>query len=705
MSTPQLTFNIVTFNHPQEEYTFWFTDNEQEGLCRVHNSLVPDEVIKKFGEKEHYYTSFEKQVEGYLPVTKQTTPIFKTRINDEGEEKRKMVKNTAFTRSLMKRFYNSQIHQYFKNKGYLVKPNFIDDTEIWLPLEDKIDTEYHYFEKFTVKVQLARITQQPELLITFAGVSKVFRKSVVDFMSLVSPACFNWVVFDSALYRYDELPEEARQNLQLVNPVWNFDLRDALNQETEAPEKGNKYEKFKKQIDKFFNDFINTDDFKVIIPVDSKSFVKVPEVKINEVKENSNQLLFNNGKVQDVVPFLGMLKGPFKSPEYTQIQFFFILHKKDADVAKSLNLFFDQGLFNFKGIYQFARVPYYTQPNFSILFSDKNNPLPEIEEKIQDRYFDSETHYIAVYISPHSKHVKDRESKMVYYKVKELLLKKGITSQAIEADKVREAVRRKSRYDYSLNNIAIAILAKLNGIPWQLNTKLKSELIVGVGAFKNIDTNVQYIGSAFSFANNGKFNRFECFQKNQIDELAGSIIRQIKEYVAVNNHINRLIIHFYKNMSNKELEPIEEGLNDLGLDIPVYIVSINKTESHDIVAFDNNWKGLMPKSGTIINLGFKQFLLFNNTRYSNNGGVKESDGYPFPVKLRIRCTDESLEKDYKTIKELIDQVYQFSRMYWKSVRQQNLPVTIKYPEMVAEIFPHFEGKEIPTFGKDNLWFL
>jgi hypothetical protein len=44
-------------------------------------------------------------------------------------------------------------------------------------------------------------------------------------------------------------------------------------------------------------------------------------------------------------------------------------------------------------------------------------------------------------------------------------------------------------------------------------------------------------------------------------------------------------------------------------------------------------------------------------------------------------------------------------MYWKPVRQQNLPVTIKYPEMVAEIFPHFQGNNIPDFGKNNLWFL
>jgi len=25
--------------------------------------------------------------------------------------------------------------------------------------------------------------------------------------------------------------------------------------------------------------------------------------------------------------------------------------------------------------------------------------------------------------------------------------------------------------------------------------------------------------------------------------------------------------------------------------------------------------------------------------------------------------------------------------------------------MIAEMLPHFEGNEIPEFGKDNLWFL
>ncbi len=82
-----------------------------------------------------------------------------------------------------------------------------------------------------------------------------------------------------------------------------------------------------------------------------------------------------------------------------------------------------------------------------------------------------------------------------------------------------------------------------------------------------------------------------------------------------------------------------------------------------------------------------------------------TDGLPFPIKLKFSASIEGIIDNNETIKEHLDQVYQFSRMYWKSVKQQNIPVTILYPEMVAEIFPHFEIQELKQFGKDNLWFL
>lgn len=74
------------------------------------------------------------------------------------------------------------------------------------------------------------------------------------------------------------------------------------------------------------------------------------------------------------------------------------------------------------------------------------------------------------------------------------------------------------------------------------------------------------------------------------------------------------------------------------------------------------------------------------------------------MKLSIKSSKPK-ELTMGVMGQLIDQVYQFSRMYWKSISQQNLPVTTIYPEMVAEIFPHFERDDLPEFAKKNLWFL
>ena len=696
-----LLFNILNFNHPQEEQKFYFTDREQANLTRIYKDLVPKEVIEQFGEQDHYYTSFNKELEDFLQVIKPTTPVYETKTNKAGEEKSIPIANSAFSSSVLKRYYNSLIHNYFKEKGFLVKPNFVSDTEVWLTSETQDPSgQYKLFDRFSLKVQFKTVSNSLELLVTFESRSKIFKIPVSQMLEDVSPSVFNWVVYEKALYKFDELPEAGKRRYETVYPMWNFDIRDALRQETEAPDKSNKYRKFKTAIDKFYTQHLNTDDFKAIIPLSSNGFISVNKIKVGSVDSSSNRLLFGEEKCS-IVPMNGMKDfGPFNLSPTSKIHFFYIFHKDDLDVAQKMDSFFKGTENGFKGLAKFIHTPYHTEKNFSIKFDNGDDPYPEIYEAITNKHFASDIQYIAIYLSPFSKNVADRARRKVYYKIKELLLKNKIPSQVIDADKVLT----NDKYFYSLPNIAIAILAKLNGTPWKLDTKLKNELVVGVGAFRNAEVDVQYIGSAFSFANNGKFNRFEYFQKNQTEELAGSIMRAVKEYAAVNTSIKRLIIHFYKSMSQDELQPIEDGLKDLGLEIPVFIVSINKTESCDITAFDTAWKDLMPLSGTYINVGYNKFLLFNNTRY---GGTtfNAHDGYPFPIKLKIYCTEKELVDDFKTVKELIDQVYQFSRMYWKSVRQQHLPVTVKYPEMIAEIVPHFEGSDISGFNENNLWFL
>lgn len=153
------------------------------------------------------------------------------------------------------------------------------------------------------------------------------------------------------------------------------------------------------------------------------------------------------------------------------------------------------------------------------------------------------------------------------------------------------------------------------------------------------------------------------------------------------------------------MKPILDTLyNQLNLSIPVIVVTINKTASKELLAFDTLSDGLMPYSGTYLNVGEREYLLFNNTRYDETSKPTPRE-YHFPVKIKLTSTHLELLEEKELVDLLIDQVYQFSRMYWKSVSQQNLPVTLAYPEMVAEMFPHFRYDKLPDFGKESLWFL
>ena len=683
----ELFFNVLKFDWPTEALKFHFFGDELPGAERIYHSVVPDEIKEQFpnlgtAEQEHLYTTYTVASEGSVHIS---LNLSKSKY------------------SFAKRYFNWVIRNHFLSKeDTLVRSTFISDTNVWIPATKQPYTDFTVYEKYTIKVQIKHFSGYPEILLSFDGRSKVFKQPANELIHSVSAAAFNWVMYDGAIQKWDDLQEadEDIDNAE-VFPVLNADIEGAMGYPYEPIKPTNKYSEYLDLIVKFYKQYINVEDFKRVIDLHKSGFIKVKPTSIDSTSEESNELLFGNGNTEKV-PYTGIkLHKPYKKSPHSAVNLFYIFHEDDYETVKDLDSRFKNGFGFFKGLERFAKIMFHTQEGFSIRFKNRENPIEQIEEIMTNRTFDPAVQYIAVYITPFGKFDTDKQHREIYYQVKELLLKRNITSQAIDPAKMEE---QGEDWVYSLPNISIAMLAKLNGIPWQLKQTEQSELIVGIGAFLHKEENIQYIGSSFSFTNHGRFNRFEYFMKNEIDVLAGSIADSVRQYAAAHGEPSRLIIHFYKTMSKAEIEPIQNELKNLGLDIPVFIITINKTESRDILAFDKKWNGRMPMSGTFINLGGKQYLLFNSTRYATSL-PKPKDGYPFPVKLKIDCTDKEELKDTKVIKNLIEQVYQFSRMYWKSVRQQNLPVTIKYPEMVAEMLPHFDGNEIPEFGKDNLWFL
>ncbi|WP_445749302.1 Piwi domain-containing protein [Polaribacter sp.] len=699
-----LKTNILNFKWPSSTPTIFLSLEETEGSHPIHWSKFSKHIKEAFPDTdisglEHIYTTFTQEIPN-APSTK----IDLT----NGKELR-----------IYKQFLKHQLKTYFLDKGYIVVKNFVRDVQVWMPSKKGNTADYNLYYKFSFKIQFATLTDLPELVVSYDGNSKVLTKSVQDIeeTEYIKRCVYGQKTFNYQMNLDTEDKQEFHNSIDFNQafPIFNLQLARALNIPIEEPNRPkNKYQKYIALISKFAEKYLFTEEFKALFPFKEDAFIDVPGNRINHINPNLGLLEFGKdqygNKRTHLVPKKAMnILNPYRRPNNQNIKIFFICHTSHKDSVLSFYQNLKEGVNTaknyYKGLEAYVNIKATASKEHFIEFTNENDPIPEIVEKLESLTFDHDNiKYAAFYISPFDKFTPHPDDREIYIHIKELFLNEGIVTQVVDYEKMIVNIQDQYNFQFSLQNMALAIHAKLGGAPWKLAVTDKKELVIGVGAFTNQGENRRYIASAFSFQNNGLFRNFEYFNQNETELLAGSILKAIRDFTSV-SQADKVVIHFYKEMSYEELKPIIDGMNKLKLGVPLYILNINKTEAEDMIAYDVNWGDkLMPVSGTYIRIGLNKFLLFNNARYPNDRFYSDTDGYPFPIKIKISSPDDDAFEDVEVIEALLTQVYQFSRLYWKSLRQQNVPITIKYPEMVAQIAPRFNNG-VPDDAKDALWFL
>lgn len=755
----ELYLNTLTFEYPKEPVTLYFSDKgdaQHKSTILKSLSLIPKE-IKNMPEFANLLSKDCKELRIY-------TSFDKPKKNFKGIKIDFCIKENQ---NLVKRYYNYKLQRYFQYyKDIIVtKSGITNDLQIWIQNKDiqghvtYNNHPYQVFQmdRYTLKVRFDTFNHTPYLLVACdrpaqllnIPLSTIFASTHQDPFEnskVITPSMINKVMTrkeiskDGKVFvvrnidRYKYLHENSKNyDPATTRPIIGAALKIFFEMEhrQEARSNESKYVKYYKKIEEFRTKFLNNRDIEDIFKNIAYHFTPISQGQIGQIGYEKRSLNFGNNyhsnRQQEGINFGPCIKSP-----YIDVRLIFIYPKNNIADARNLIKYIKEGGYKTasKSLSAYTGTNIgYAEKDFHIQFCNEENPIPEIEKALQrDCYknLSNNIKYVGIYMSPIHKYASEQKAKACYYLVKENFLRLGIPTQCIERDKMLDLIKKdeinnKSNFSYTLQNMGVAICAKLGGSPWLLTEPFKKELIIGISAFKS--DNQQYIGTAFSFDNTGIFNDYQYFQKDEIDELVGCIQLAIKEYSCANNLPERLIIHYYKKMSHKkEFQKIENMLNSLNLDIPVYVISINKTESEDFVCFDKNStflernfhtkadnivESLMPYSGTFVNLGKEEtgyrYLLCNNTRYEGSK-FNKMDGFPFPIKLNISCPNKTNDIDNAIIQQLIEQVYQFSRIYWKSVKQQGLPVSIKYPEMIAEIMPHFNAPKVYTDNK-SLWFL
>ena len=465
--------------------------------------------LKKYEYPVSLWENYEEELQDcprlYSDFTKSDDADFETTIN--------LTESTRFA----KHYYSQLIYNYFEDKVDAIRKNFVKDIQLWFRDSSLSEEDFTAYQKFTIKVQFSGITKSPGLLISYDGVSKVGNKSLAEIN--VPTESLATIKYGNQIQKYSRITEDAKQNLSEVFPILSPPLRDILQIPQNVPKRENKYRPYYQKIHQFYGKYLNTDDFLSIIPLSENGFYTLPDNDVYRTHYHSNNLRFYNGT--EIDPYKGILNnGPYQTAQNPEnIRFIFIYHKPDRTGAvKKLYDYFEHGYTKngrqvFKPLKEFIKQPFYIDKETSIGFEDTSTAITEIKQHLIHLNKRPNTQYVAIYISPVKKDETDQDRIMLYYKVKEELLKHDITSQVIYKQNIYD-----NSFNYYLPNIAIALLAKIGGIPWRLDRNLSQELIVGVGAFRSLTLKSRYVGSAFCFNNKGEFQGFDCFRQNEMGQ-------------------------------------------------------------------------------------------------------------------------------------------------------------------------------------------
>ena len=598
---------------------------------------------------------------------------------------------------LAKAVLTQSIVRYFRKRGCPVRRDFIGRAEVWIRTQqvDGVSTSY---QRYTIQPRYSDQCDGWQLDIAEGRNSVVSMTPAKDIAELPQDGydviCNHCVV---PIKRIEQRHWTTTNGL--FYPVVNPNISRIVGIKCSYKRETDKFANKLAAAQSFLDSWICTDDFKNEVGVsfpNGNQFITLPEEKVMMVDEEAKELVYGDGTNGKAPRSDFRNHGPYKRPE-VPFTYFFITKDDDKEFRKKEDARINAKTID-KPIAEYLLQRPIWERGLSCTYTSDRTAIAEVRKHLQDSRFHTDQKYIAIIISDIRRDDTNKEKHELYYLLKELLMQYGITSQVIYRNNIGS-----SSFNWFIPNIAAALVGKMGGMAWGVKSLVQgNDMIVGIGASWQRGIKKPYLGSAFCFDKEGCFRNFNSCRADDTETLQSDLKKSIWNFCEDYGKPDRLIIHYYKKkLKREESEQIENMLRQCDFDCPIYVVNVVTASNEDLIAFDTTQYDKMPMSGTYIHLRGNEYLLYNNERYATNG--KADKLYPIKLTISNGSNKDAENLEGNVVREIITQVYQFCRLYWKSVKMQNVPITIAYPELVAKYVPHFSQEELPEFGRKNLW--
>lgn len=284
----------------------------------------------------------------------------------------------------------------------------------------------------------------------------------------------------------------------------------------------------------------------------------------------------------------------------------------------------------------------------------------------------------------------------------------GVPTQVCTTEMIEDPYSLK----WSVANVALQIFCKSGGQPWRVKPLRNGTLIVGVSqahAVRVVDGRRQ-IERYFAFSvltdSSGRFLRMEVIGSAEeegayLDGLVNNLTSLLR---AAEDEYTEIVVHTSYRLRRREMEKIEQAVREARrarAGCAFAVVKVN-SESHRFFAVNTSSNSLVPKEGSYIKLGDREYLMWFEGLADQQPNV--STVIPGPTHLEfLRFTDDKQLGDVALLEDLSN----LSGANWRGFNARSVPVSIFYCRLVAERLLAFQERGLPIPDVKDLhpWFL
>ena len=290
-----------------------------------------------------------------------------------------------------------------------------------------------------------------------------------------------------------------------------------------------------------------------------------------------------------------------------------------------------------------------------------------------------------------------------YFIAKESFLALQIPVQEFE---IETAQKLDKDLQFSLNNMALACYAKLNGIPWLLkaNPTIAHELVIGLGsadiAEGRLGDRERYVGITSVFSGDGNYHLTNTSRAVTMDGYQAAFLEALRKAISkVQQDMNwrpkdhvRLVFHAsFKRFNKDEIAAVKALMAELG-EYEVEYAFLQLSDKHPYLIFDTAQEGAFdyetkrtkgvyaPRRSSTLQLSNRDMLLC----LTGPSEIKRpEDGMPSPLLLTLHKDSTFTDMTYLT-----RQVFAFACHSWRTFLPGSVPVTIQYSDLIAKTLGH-----------------